>query len=74
MAICRWLVSNGIDCKRLIAVGFGSMKPIEDSRTPEGKAKNRRMVFELAALRGHLIGGADADGGGKVAGDLCKEE
>ena len=28
MAICKWLIENGIDCKRLIPVGFGSAKPI----------------------------------------------
>src|SRR5258706_9125794 len=24
LSVCRWLVTNGIDCRRLIAVGFGS--------------------------------------------------
>ena len=74
VAVCRWLVANGIDCKRLIAVGFGSNKPIESNDTPGGKAANRRMVFALAALRGNMIGGMPADEGGVVAGDICKEE
>lgn len=73
MAICRWLVTNGIDCKRLIAVGFGSTKPVESNDTPGGKASNRRIVFALAALRGKMIGGMPADGSGVVAGDPCKE-
>jgi OOP family OmpA-OmpF porin len=71
-AVGRWLVSNGIDCKRLIAVGFGSTKPVESNDTPIGKAANRRMVFALAALRGRLIGGMPADGGGVVAGETCE--
>lgn len=73
LAVCRWLVANGIDCKRLIAVGFGSTKPIESNDSPTGKAANRRMVFALAALRDKMIGGMPADGGGVVAGDICKE-
>jgi OOP family OmpA-OmpF porin len=74
MTVCRWLVDNGIDCKRLIAVGFGSNKPIESNDTPGGKAANRRIVFAMAALRGNMIGGMPADGGGVVAGDVCKKE
>lgn len=71
MAACKWLVSNGIDCKRLIATGFGSTKPVMDNSTPAGKAANRRIVFALAALKDRLIGGMPADGGGAVAGDIC---
>jgi len=39
--------------------------------TPENKAQNRRVTFVPAELRGRLIGGLPADGGGKVAGDPC---
>lgn len=74
LTVCRWLVANGIECKRLLPVGFGSMKPVASNTTPEGKAANRRMVFALAALRGRLIGGMPADGGGLTAGDVCKSE
>ncbi len=71
LAVCKWLIENGIDCKRLIAVGFGSTKPIADNTSPMGKAENRRMEFVMAALRGKEIGGMPLDGGGKVAGDVC---
>jgi OOP family OmpA-OmpF porin len=71
MAVCSALVKLGVDCKRLIAVGFGSSKPVEENSTPEGKAANRRISFVNAALRGRMIGGLPADGGGKVAGDSC---
>jgi OOP family OmpA-OmpF porin len=71
LAICKKLVEMGIGCKRLIAVGFGSTKPVADNSTPEGKAQNRRVSFFNAALRGHLIGGMPADGGGQIAGDVC---
>ena len=71
LTACNYLVLLGVDCKRLLPVGFGSNKPVESNDTPEGRAANRRMSFVNAALRGHLIGGMPADGGGKVAGDPC---
>ena len=61
----------GVDCKRLVAVGFGNTKPVADNSTPDGKARNSRVSFFNAALRDRLIGGMPADGGGKVAGDAC---
>lgn len=72
LSVGRWLVAQGIDCKRLLPVGFGETKPIADNKTPEGKAQNRRVSFVNAELRGRAIGGMPVDGGGKVAGDLCK--
>jgi len=71
LAVCKWLVENGIDCKRLIAVGFGSSKPVAANDSGENKAKNRRMEFIPAAIRGKAIGGMPLDGGGIVAGDPC---
>jgi OOP family OmpA-OmpF porin len=73
LAVCKWLAAYEIDCKRLLAVGFGSSKPVADNSTPMGKAENRRMEFVMAALRGKAIGGMPLDGGGKVAGDVCAE-
>lgn len=71
LAVCKWLVENGIDCKRLIAVGFGSTKPIASNEDPIVKAQNRRMEFIPAALKGRAIGGMPLDGGGIIAGDPC---
>lgn len=72
MSVGRWLIAHGIDCQRLLAVGFGSTKPVADNRSPEGRSQNRRVRFVNAALRGRAIGGMPVDGGGHVAGDLCK--
>jgi OmpA-OmpF porin, OOP family len=71
-AVARWLVGNGIDCHRVIPVGFGETKPIADNRTAEGRAQNRRLELVPATLRGVAIGGAPVDGGGAVAGDPCR--
>lgn len=71
LAVGRWLAKEGVDCKRLIAVGFGRTKPVADNSTSEGKAKNTRITVVNAALRGRAIGGLPLDGGGQVAGDVC---
>lgn len=71
LSVCAALVKMGVDCKRLIAVGFGSSKPVADNSIAEGKAANRRVSFINAALRSRPIGGMPVDGGGKVAGDIC---
>lgn len=71
LAVCKWLAADGVDCKRLLPVGFGATKPVAANDSPEGKAQNRRVEFVMAGLRGKAIGGMPLDGGGKVAGDPC---
>ena len=71
LAIAKALVKKGVDCKRLLPVGFGTTKPIEDNSTPQGKAKNTRIVIANAELRSKAIGGMPTDGGGKTAGTAC---
>lgn len=72
LEVAKALVAKGVDCKRLIPVGFGETKPRAENKTPEGRAQNRRTSFFNAALRGRNINGAAPDGGGRVAGDPCK--
>lgn len=67
LAVARRLAAMGVDCNRLIAVGFGAGKPVA---TP-GAAANERVAFINAALRGRAIGGLPLDGGGKDAGTVC---
>jgi len=71
LAVCKKLIEMGVDCKRLIAAGFGDTKPVADNSTPEGKAENRRVSFVNVSLRGRVIGGLPVDGGGQIAGDPC---
>jgi hypothetical protein len=46
-SVKMFLVSAGIDEKRIGTVGFGPDKPIEDNGTKEGQEKNRRIEFRL---------------------------
>lgn len=47
VAVMKWLVDRGIDARRLEARGFGPRRPIADNKTDEGRAKNRRVEFQL---------------------------
>ncbi len=67
MAVAMRLVAMGVDCKRLIVVGFGDTKPV----AAPGALANERIEFVNAALRGRAIGGLPLDGGGRQAGDAC---
>lgn len=67
------LMALGINCKRLVPVGFGSTKPVAKNDTPEGKAANIRITLVNAALNGKMIGGMPANGGGVVSIDLCAQ-
>jgi outer membrane protein OmpA-like peptidoglycan-associated protein/tetratricopeptide (TPR) repeat protein len=49
-AVVDYLVSKGIDAKRLTFKGFGETQPIADNTTEEGKALNRRTEFIVTGL------------------------
>jgi OOP family OmpA-OmpF porin len=42
-AVTNVIISKGIDKTRLLSKGWGQTKPIEDNKTEDGKAKNRRV-------------------------------
>ena len=46
-SVKRWLVEHGIDGSRLETEGFGPDAPIDTNDTKAGRAKNRRIEFEL---------------------------
>jgi len=41
-AILEYLVSRGVDRRRIVARGNGSAQPLASNKTPEGRARNRR--------------------------------
>ncbi|WP_437969481.1 OmpA family protein [Sorangium sp. So ce260] len=47
LAVVAWLTAHGIDARRLEARGFGPRRPIADNRTPDGRARNRRVEFQI---------------------------
>jgi outer membrane protein OmpA-like peptidoglycan-associated protein len=46
-AVVARMVAAGIDPKRLVARGFGASRPIEENKTTEGRARNRRVEFRI---------------------------
>ncbi|HLK89229.1 MAG TPA: OmpA family protein [Polyangia bacterium] len=50
-AVKDYLVSAGIDEKRIGTVGYGPDKPIADNDTKEGQEKNRRIEFRLLSAK-----------------------
>lgn len=49
-AVVDYLISKGIDAKRLTAKGFGETQPVADNSTETGKALNRRTEFIVTGL------------------------
>jgi outer membrane protein OmpA-like peptidoglycan-associated protein len=46
-AVAQWLIEHGVEATRLDAYGCGEQHPIASEATPAGKAKNRRVTFQV---------------------------
>ncbi|HWQ93171.1 MAG TPA: flagellar motor protein MotB, partial [Clostridia bacterium] len=50
LAAVHFLIDKaGVDPRRLGALGYGEFRPIADNATPDGRAKNRRIVVTILA-------------------------
>ena len=50
MSVAGYLNSQGIDPRRVSAVGFGPNQPIASNATPDGRAQNRRVEIQISPL------------------------
>jgi outer membrane protein OmpA-like peptidoglycan-associated protein len=44
-SVMRYLIAEGIERSRLSSKGYGESQPIDDNRTADGRANNRRVEF-----------------------------
>lgn len=49
-SVGQFLISQGIDARRVATEGFGKSRPIASNDTPEGRAQNRRVELQLSPL------------------------
>jgi len=50
--VLKWLVSKGIDEKRLVAVGCAAKDPLVPNTSEPNKQKNRRTEFDIEEIDG----------------------
>lgn len=65
-SVMRWLVEHGVSSSRLTAAGYGPDRPIADNKTLYGRAKNRRVEFNIVEPKA-LTGNHGVKGGGSKA-------
>jgi chemotaxis protein MotB len=58
-AAVRFLTENGVDPRRLGALGYGEFRPVADNSTAEGRAKNRRIAITILSEE---LAGSDTAG------------
>ena len=46
-AVITYLISKGVDAKRLSYKGFGATQPVAENNTEEGRAQNRRTELKV---------------------------
>ncbi len=45
--VLRYMSARGVPAEQLVAIGYGSARPIETGRSPEAQARNRRIEFRV---------------------------
>jgi chemotaxis protein MotB len=46
-SVVKFFIEQGVPPERLVAAGFGEFQPIDESGTPEARARNRRIELKL---------------------------
>ncbi|MCX8086967.1 MAG: flagellar motor protein MotD [Rhodocyclaceae bacterium] len=46
-SVVRLFIENGVDPRRLTAVGYAEHRPVADNATPEGRQRNRRVAINM---------------------------
>lgn len=49
-SVGQYLISHGVDTRRVATQGFGKTRPIADNSTPEGRQQNRRVELVIEPL------------------------
>ena len=50
-AVRKYLVDKGVAASRLQSKGLGESQPAADNKTAEGRAQNRRVVFQRTDIK-----------------------
>lgn len=50
-SVGQYLVSQGVDGRRLLVQGFGEQRPVASNDTEAGRAANRRVEIQISPLR-----------------------
>lgn len=51
-SVANYLSSQGVDQRRVSALGFGPSQPVASNGSPEGRAQNRRVEIQIAPIKG----------------------
>ncbi|GEO86186.1 MULTISPECIES: OmpA family protein [Alphaproteobacteria] len=51
MSVASYLNSQGLDPRRVSALGFGPSQPIASNATADGRAQNRRVEIQISPLK-----------------------
>ena len=51
-SVVEYIARQGVDPKRLAAIGYGEYRPIAENSTAEGRSKNRRVTLTIRPAKG----------------------
>ncbi|MCM2477151.1 OmpA family protein [Rhizobium sp. CG5] len=51
-SVANYLSSQGVDQRRVSALGFGPSQPVASNASPDGRAQNRRVEIQIAPIKG----------------------